>query len=542
MKQAVIELAADPSIERVLMLTQPRVLGYVFNPVSFYWCYRADGSLGCMVSELNNTFGERLPEVLRGPELRYEQRKRLHVSPFFGLDQTLRVRVLGAGGRGLGAHPRPRPGRRPPLTAVLHGRRRELTNRSLAALLLRYPLQPLQVTTLIHLQALRLWLKRVPFNHKPPFVPGEGSVRAVSVRAEPAPLPQPHARARGYRCSSARSRPRRRRARGEAARRRLRRFGSGAPVRLEIHDAAFFRRLATRGKLGLGESYTAGEWDTDDLVALFELLLRNVDAQPPRHPRMRRLLELRPRLHRRNGLLRARRNIAYHYDLGNELFALMLDETMMYSCAVFERPGRRSPRRSARSSSGSARLLELDAEDHVLEIGCGWGGFARYAAERHGCRVTGITISREQAALARERTRAASVEILEQDYRRVEGAYTKIVSIEMIEAIGADLIVIAGEPTRTSTSPSRAKTRRTYAGSTLTRVRRDTATRRAGRAPALRPGLLLRVCVRPRRQQHRSRQPLPDRNLGESATPGFVITRATHATHWMLRRRRIHGT
>ena len=81
LKQAVIELAGDPSIERVLMLTQPRVLGYVFNPVSFYWCYRADGSLACMVAELNNTFGERLPEVLRGPGCRYEHRKRLHVSP-----------------------------------------------------------------------------------------------------------------------------------------------------------------------------------------------------------------------------------------------------------------------------------------------------------------------------------------------------------------------------------------------------------------------------------------------------------------------------
>ena len=88
LKRAVVELADDPSIERVLMLTQPRVLGYVFNPVSFYWCYRGDGSLACVVAELNNTFGERLPEVLRGPELRYEQRKRLHVSPFFGLDQS----------------------------------------------------------------------------------------------------------------------------------------------------------------------------------------------------------------------------------------------------------------------------------------------------------------------------------------------------------------------------------------------------------------------------------------------------------------------
>ncbi len=177
LKQAVVELAGDPSVERVLMLTQPRVLGYVFNPVSFYWCYRADGSLACMVSELNNTFGERLPEVLRGPELRYEHRKRLHVSPFFGLDQSYEY-AFSQPGEEVWAriHVRDDDGSRP-LTAVLHGRRRELTNRSVAGLLARYPLQPLQVTALIHFQAARLWLKRVPFHRKPPFVPGEGSVR-----------------------------------------------------------------------------------------------------------------------------------------------------------------------------------------------------------------------------------------------------------------------------------------------------------------------------------------------------------------------------
>ena len=132
------------------MLTQPRVLGYVFNPVSFYWCYRADGSLACMVAELNNTFGERLPEVLRGPGPQYEHDKRLHVSPFFGLDQSYewafsqpadhvwaRIHVRENGAR--------------PLTAVLHGRRRELTNASVARSLARYPLMPLQVTALIHL-------------------------------------------------------------------------------------------------------------------------------------------------------------------------------------------------------------------------------------------------------------------------------------------------------------------------------------------------------------------------------------------------------
>jgi DUF1365 family protein len=177
LKRAVLDLAGDPGIERVLVLTQPRVLGYVFNPVSFYWCYRGDGSLACMVAELNNTFGERLPEVLRGPELHYEHRKRLHVSPFFGLDQSYEYAFSQPGDEVWARiHVRDDAGGRP-LTAVLHGRRRELTNRSLAALLVRYPLQPLQVTALIHFEALRLWRKRVPFHHKPPFVPGEGSVR-----------------------------------------------------------------------------------------------------------------------------------------------------------------------------------------------------------------------------------------------------------------------------------------------------------------------------------------------------------------------------
>jgi DUF1365 family protein len=152
----VLALAGDPSITRVLMLAQLRVLGYVFNPVSFYWCYREDGSLACVVSELNNTFGERLPEVLRGPELRYEQRKRLHVSPFFGLDQSYEY-AFSQPGEEVWAriHVRDDDGSRP-LTAVLHGHRRELTNATLAWMLVRYPLMPLQVMALIHWQALRL--------------------------------------------------------------------------------------------------------------------------------------------------------------------------------------------------------------------------------------------------------------------------------------------------------------------------------------------------------------------------------------------------
>src|SRR3954471_1129164 len=177
LKVAVIDLAGDETIERVLMLAQLRVAGYVFNPVSFYWCYRADGSLACMISELNNTFGERLPEVLRGPDLRYEHRKRLHVSPFFGLDSSYEYAFSQPGDEVWARiHVRADDGSRP-LTAVLHARRNELTNASLAGLLIRYPLQPLQVISLIHLQALKLFLKRVLFHRKPDFLPGEGSAR-----------------------------------------------------------------------------------------------------------------------------------------------------------------------------------------------------------------------------------------------------------------------------------------------------------------------------------------------------------------------------
>ena len=175
-KQAVLDLVDDSQVERVLLLTLPRFLGYVFNPVSFAWCYRGDGSLACIVAELNNTFGERLPEVLHGAGPHYEHEKRLHVSPFFGLDQTYEW-AFSAPGEAVWARVHVREDAERPLTAVLHARRRELTNASVARSLVRYPLMPLQVTTLIHRQALELWLKRVPFHHKPPFVPGRGSVR-----------------------------------------------------------------------------------------------------------------------------------------------------------------------------------------------------------------------------------------------------------------------------------------------------------------------------------------------------------------------------
>ena len=220
----------------------------------------------------------------------------------------------------------------------------------------------------------------------------------------------------------------------------VRSFGSGRPVRMTIVSDNLFQRLALRGKLGLGESYQAGEWYADDLAGLMELLFRNADAAVVRRPRLAKVMSARPRPGGRQGLLSARRNIRYHYDLGNELFQLMLDETMTYSCAVFERPDEPLAEAQRRKLRRVCDKLALGPSDHLLEIGCGWGSFALMAAGEYGARVTGLTISAAQASLARDRVRLAGlehlIEIVEQDYRLHQGKYTKIASIEMIEAIG----------------------------------------------------------------------------------------------------------
>ncbi len=226
---------------------------------------------------------------------------------------------------------------------------------------------------------------------------------------------------------------------------RGRRFGDGAGPRVvvDVHrPEAFWRKLALRTRVGFGESYVDGDWDADDLVALFELISRNlaVAAGHPVMTRLHRLQELLPDRAPRQTLDAARASIHAHYDLGNDLFRLMLDPTMTYSCAYWERPDMTLEQAQIAKYRAVCRKLELGVDDHVLEIGCGWGGFAIHAAGEHGCRVTGLTISRAQRDLACERVREAGlddlVEIREQDYRQVEGRFSRIVSIEMLEAIG----------------------------------------------------------------------------------------------------------
>jgi cyclopropane-fatty-acyl-phospholipid synthase len=223
-------------------------------------------------------------------------------------------------------------------------------------------------------------------------------------------------------------------------------FGTPSPggpaVVVEVHDTRFYRSLL-RGSLGVSEAYTERWFDCGELAELARLAALNMPALDRWRRAARPLVALPQALISwcaRNTPTRSRERIAAHYDIGNDLFKLMLDETMTYSCAIFEQPASSLHEAQLEKLDRICRKLELGPRDHVLEIGTGWGGFAIHAASRYGCRVTTTTISAEQRALAQQRIEAAGladrVTVLLRDYRDLEGTYDKLVSIEMIEAVG----------------------------------------------------------------------------------------------------------
>ncbi|MEJ8568656.1 cyclopropane-fatty-acyl-phospholipid synthase family protein [Elongatibacter sediminis] len=223
-------------------------------------------------------------------------------------------------------------------------------------------------------------------------------------------------------------------------------IGGTAPVRIEVRDPRFWSDIAFGGSIGAGEAWMHGYWTCSDLVALVRLVLRNREVLDGMESGTARLsAPLQKWFHRtnRNSHQGARRNIAAHYDLGNAFFGLWLDESLMYSCAVFERPDMSLHEAQVARLERICRKLDLRPSDRVVEIGTGWGGFALHAARHHGCHVTTTTISREQYELACERVRAAGLEhritVLCEDFRDLEGQYDKLVSIEMIEAIDSPL-------------------------------------------------------------------------------------------------------
>ncbi len=214
---------------------------------------------------------------------------------------------------------------------------------------------------------------------------------------------------------------------------------------IHVRDARFWSAVLLRGSVGAGEAYARGWWSSEDPTAVVRLFVRNRAALSGVESGMARAS--RPFLAafhalRRNTLRGSRENVRAHYDLSNEFFALFLDDTLTYSCGIFEHDGASMREASVAKIDRLCQRLELSAADHLLEIGTGWGALALHAAREYGCRVTTTTLSSQQLALASERVREAGlqhrIELLHLDYRALRGTYDKLVSVEMIEAIGAE--------------------------------------------------------------------------------------------------------
>jgi len=219
--------------------------------------------------------------------------------------------------------------------------------------------------------------------------------------------------------------------------------GSPLQARITVHDYCFFKDAVLGGDVGLGEAYMKGLWDSDDIPLLFSVLIKNREALANGNMTTAWLMRQKDRLlHmlRANTPVGSMRNIGKHYDLSNDFFQTFLDPTMLYSCGIYSGDDDTCEDAQHRKLLSILDKAHIEPADHVLEIGCGWGGFAMEAVKMTGCHVTGITVSEEQYQLAQERIRQAGLEdkitILFKDYRHVEGLFDKIVSIEMLEAVG----------------------------------------------------------------------------------------------------------
>jgi cyclopropane-fatty-acyl-phospholipid synthase len=438
------EAECDDGVVRVELLTMPRMFGHVFNPVSFHYCYRANESVRCVVAEVNNTFGERHLYVLRQPEgdpagfpLRFRHDKQFHVSPFndlrghyefslsdLGPHLRLTIDLVRDGGK--------------VLTATLWGDALPLDSRTLLGQVLRHPFRIVSNLPRIVWQACLLHFRRkLPLYRKP------NPSHPMTIAVPPPTIYERWCMRTVQRLLF-----------GLKSGRLIVLLPDGtewtfgdasAPAStLRVWNYRFFPRLLWDGDIGFGESFVAGEWTGDDLTALMTLLVKNLtalDAAAVNPGLVGRLANRILHACRRNTPQGSRRNIRAHYDLGNDFYRLWLDpENLLYSCALFERPDQTLADAQVAKIRQVLDLAGIGPEHHVLEIGCGWGGFAIEAVRRTGCRVTGITISEAQLRLAQERVQAAGlaerIELRLMDYRDLEGQYDRIVSIEMLEAVG----------------------------------------------------------------------------------------------------------
>jgi cyclopropane-fatty-acyl-phospholipid synthase len=435
----------DAEVQSIFLVTQPRYFVSVFNPVSFYYCFGKNGDLRCVVTEVNNTFGERHVYILkdvRDPEKVYPAvfttDKAFHVSPFNDVSGSyelsfseiedeidIHVDLIRDGEKVFGAQ--------------LWGRARPMTTKEQLSIILRHPLIPRLTMARIYWEAAKLYFLR-----KLAYIPRPVPLSRMTIKRKPPDIYQRLIMKMIEKLLK----------QIETGRLDLvlpdgstKSFGKVDPTsrraRMLVNDYTLFSRVAFDGEVGLGEAYMEGIWDSDDLTEMLKLFIENRDAFKGGNmslSALSRARNFRMHLERANTLIGSKKNIAEHYDLSNDFYRTFLDETMTYSCGIFRNPDESLEQAQHNKFQAIIDKAQLTRDDHVLEIGCGWGGFAVEAVKTIGCSWTGITISKAQYDYARSRVKHEGIEdrieILLEDYRTMQGRFDKVVSIEMLEAVG----------------------------------------------------------------------------------------------------------
>ncbi len=431
-------------IKSIILITSPRYLHYVFNPVSFYYCYSSEEKLLYTVAEVNNTFGERhvyIPEESENDQkdypVRFTAAKSFHVSPFNDMTGTYEF-FFGDIRRDLDIRINLWRDNQIFFNAELKGDTIPLGNGNLFKLLIKHPLIPTLTMSRIYREAIKLYfLRKLPYHEKP--LP----VSMMTIRKAPPTYFQRRCRQFVLQMLQGIQSVRIRIVLPEGKAIECGTSDSERSIVMVIHDHAFFSRIVLGGDIGLGESYTDGLWDCDNLALLFRVFFENRDRLSDGNflsDSFCRFRDLLVHHFRSNTQTGSRRNIRDHYDLSNEFYELFLDASMTYSCALYLSPGDSLEQAQENKRREIIRKAAIRPEDHVLEIGCGWGSLAIDAVKQTGCRVTGVTLSQAQYEYARERVRQEGlekhIEIRLADYRLLTGAFDRIISIEMLEAVG----------------------------------------------------------------------------------------------------------
>jgi cyclopropane-fatty-acyl-phospholipid synthase len=432
------------AVARAFLITSPRYFNYVFNPVSFYYLFRADGALVGNVAEVNNTFGEKHLYILHSPGRRnddrtatYRTKKAFHVSPFNRIEGTYEFSFADIS-KELDVGINIRQEGEVVFEARLRGSPEPLTASSQMKMFLRHPIAPhLSVPRILFEAAKLSFGKKLAYNDKPvPLSP-------MTIRTNPPTFVQRKCMGAAFDLFGRAGRGALRMTLPDGTVKTFGEATSADQAEMTVKDWQFFSRAVIGGDIGFGESYMHDEWDSPDLKEALQWFVRNRDSFFGRYQHLEPLFD---RLNRilypivENTVNGSKKNIVTHYDLGNEFFQVFLDPSMTYSCARYLNGKDTLEEAQKNKLQAMIRKAAIGPDNHVLEIGCGWGSFAVEAVRTTGCRLTGVTISDAQYEYARERIRREGledrVEIVLRDYREIKGPFDRIVSIEMLEAVG----------------------------------------------------------------------------------------------------------